>query len=137
MIMKQIYIEKMSDWQRKLMENHPTMFEYLWRPPECDGGWYGLLDKLMSDLECRIAESDESVILKVRQIKEKLGGLRFYADIECSAEMGEALATLIRKAEEKSYKICEVCGAEGELRRERPWIRTLCDTHDREAANKS
>jgi len=137
MIMKQKYIKNMSDWQRKLMENHPAMFEYLWRPPECNGGWYELLDKLMSDLECRIAESDEKVVLKVRQIKEKFGGLRFYADVECSKEMGEALALLIREAEAKSYSICEVCGSEGRLRRERVWMRTLCDLHDREAGEES
>lgn len=135
--MKQIHLDNMTSWQRKLMDEHPAMFEHLWRPPECGFGWYELLDKLMGDLEDRIAEFDENVILEVRQIKEKFGGLRFYADIECSAEMGEALASLIRDAEEKSYKICEVCGAEGKLRKERTWIRTLCDTHDREAKNRS
>lgn len=36
----------------------------------------------------------------------------------------------IREAEERSAHVCEECGQPGELRTERRWIRTLCDTHD-------
>jgi hypothetical protein len=134
--MKQVYIDNMSDWERKLMDKHPAMFKHLWRPPECSEGWSTLLDDLMTDMERVMEESGEDITLRVFQIKEKFGGLRFYADVDGSVEIAGALAALVSEAERRSYSICEVCGAEGELRRERSWIRTLCDTHDREAANR-
>lgn len=134
--MKQIYINNMSDWERKLMDKHPAMFEHLWRPPECSEGWSTLLDDLMMDMERVMEKSGEDVTLIVHQIKEKFGGLRFYADVDGSAEVAGELAVLVSAAEHKSYSICEVCGNEGKLRTDRYWIRTLCDTHHKEASNE-
>lgn len=62
----------------------------------------------------------------VQQVKEKFGGLRFYisgGDYE--------IAGMISMAEAMSVNTCEVCGCPGE-RRGGGWIRTLCDTHDKE-----
>lgn len=55
------------------------------------------------------------------QVKEKFGTLRFYMSCETD-EMSE----LIDRAEELSAKICETCGAPGELRND-GWLRTMCD----------
>ena len=64
--------------------------------------------------------------VKVAQIKEKFGGLRFYVD-----GGDEFVRGAIWLAESLSMKICEECGATGE-RRSGGWIRTLCDTHEAE-----
>jgi hypothetical protein len=79
-------------------------------------GWFPLLKKLIQDL---VELGWKKSIL---QVKEKFGGLRFYAN-GCTKEMND----LIRVAEEESYKICEDCGKPGELR-DTGWYRTLCDT---------
>lgn len=55
------------------------------------------------------------------QIKEKFGGLRIYM-----AGNIEGMFDIIDKAERKSYKICEFCGAPGKTR-DGSWIFTLCD----------
>jgi hypothetical protein len=62
---------------------------------------------------------------EVLQVKEKFGGLRFY--VNCRKE--EAIRQRIGAAAQESFRTCEVCGQQGELREDR-WIKTLCDEHD-------
>ena len=76
-------------------------------------GW----DKIIEPLVDRAAEEN----VKVHQIKEKFGGLRFYT-APCSPELNK----MIDEAEEESFKTCESCGAPGEPR-SGSWIKTLCD----------
>ena len=66
--------------------------------------------------------------LTVLEIKEKWGGARIWCDtpvLEARLAKG--------KAEAKSALTCEICGAEGWLRRPPPdrraWWRTLCEEH--------
>lgn len=57
------------------------------------------------------------------QNKEKLGTMRFYAfgtDEDYS---------IIDLYEQKSAKICEVCGGLGKLCMKRHWLKTLCNEH--------
>lgn len=79
-------------------------------------GWSDLVAELESQLE-RIAPDTEVI-----QIKEKFGGLRYYAT-GASTE-GQAL---IAQYEERSFRVCQVCGTEGRLRSDRGWWTTLCD----------
>jgi hypothetical protein len=83
-------------------------------------GWWPLLDGAF--------DAAERLGLTVLQIKEKTGGLRVHhwergedgrppaAGLDVSMELGR-----------RSLQICEACGAPGELRRELPWHKTLCD----------
>lgn len=73
----------------------------------------------------------------ITQIKEKFGGLRFYAaggtyreGIEHYVGYGST-AEYIEFAEKISYYICETCGLPGR-RREGGWTKTLCDEHAEE-----
>lgn len=62
--------------------------------------------------------------VKVTQVKEKFGTLRFY--------VGSAPAwyfDLINYYEYLSAYTCEACGEKGSLRDDLPWILTLCDKH--------
>ena len=73
-------------------------------------GWVDIIKPL-------IEEAKEKGI-KVKQIKEKFGSLRFYVD-------REGMYDSIRKAENKSEITCENCGKEGSLKR-KGWIKCLC-----------
>ena len=75
------------------------------RPPEADGGWQ------------RVHQ------LEAVQVKEKLGGLRFYADGGDDFTRGA-----IALAEALSFRTCETCGAPGRPQ-QGGWIRTLCPEH--------
>jgi len=97
----------------------------------CGDGWYELIDELSAALEAEIVKLKESGIpteqLPVAaQVKEKFGGLRCYVD-----NATEEMYKLIEAAEEKSFTICEYCGAPGKVR-PGGWIRTLCDACDEE-----
>ncbi len=106
-------------------------------------GWHGILERLF-------AAKPEWI--KVIQVKEKFGGLRFYLDdgsvrvdciglgsftvtaeaeslIEDDNSRSEVFRTLVDEAEAESFSICEDCGAPG---KPRPggWIRTLCEQCD-------
>ena len=86
---------------------------------ETGPGWKSLIEELVKDL--KTLGWDGTIL----QIKEKFGGLRFYI-----GGGSNEIFDRINKAEEDSYKICEECGKEGELRQNRSWVRTLCDEHD-------
>lgn len=86
-------------------------------------GWLGLIRDFVNEA----LPHDAS--LAVHEIKEKWGGLRIWCPTEVVA------ARLAKgKAEAKSAYICEVCGADGWIRRPPPdggyaWWRCLCDEH--------
>lgn len=62
--------------------------------------------------------------IRVQQIKEKFGGLRFYYD-----GGNDEISGMVRMAELWAGRTCEECGNKGE-RRSGGWIRTLCDFHE-------
>jgi len=82
---------------------------------ECDKGWYPLIQELIDKLN----EFPEDIY--VTQIKEKFGGLRFYI-----GGGTDKVYDLIHEYEEKSYKICEVCGKPGKTRERHGWYKTVC-----------
>jgi hypothetical protein len=85
-------------------------------------GWLGLI----RDFVREALPHDPS--LAVFEVKEKWGTMRIWSD---TPVLGARLAK--GKAEAKSALTCEVCGAEGWLRRPPParmaWWRTLCQEH--------
>jgi hypothetical protein len=97
-------------------------------------------DELLRDPEKKL-----EIDLKVDEVKEKFGGLRFYytgGDFY--------IEELVSKAEEASYTICEVCGSKGKLCSNSyrviykngeffkipsngGWLKTLCRNHAKES----
>src|ERR1700722_13017554 len=71
-----------QDWRVKFMQAHPRLFGIPFgRPdaaqgyPNCDEGWRDLLERCCVRIETALAEGGT---LRVVQIKEKFGALRFY-----------------------------------------------------------
>ncbi|MFK5121502.1 hypothetical protein ACI4DM_26485, partial [Klebsiella pneumoniae] len=62
---------------------------------------------MLESLHAKLQELDPDY--QILQIKEKFGGLRYYA--ECTKpEKSEQFFNLIHTVEAASYSICEVCG---------------------------
>lgn len=100
---------------KKLFDKYPKIFsDTNFFGFECGDGWYNLIDVL-----CQELGKDPS--FKAVQVKEKFGGLRFYA-IGASSKAFD----FIDFAEKLSYRICEQCGCPGKVR-SGGWIRTLCE----------
>jgi len=81
----------------------------------CGKGWFLLIDELCSKL------SDQAIAL---QVKEKLGGLRFYL------QGTEEDYKIESEYESKSFEVCEMCGEPGERKSDHGWLRTICDKCD-------
>lgn len=64
--------------------------------------------------------------IRVAQIKEKFGGLRFYYD-----GGDDEISGMVRMAESWASHTCEECGNKG-VTRGGGWVRTLCDVHEAE-----
>jgi hypothetical protein len=113
---------------QKLFNDFPTFFKPE-RPVtealmafgfECGDGWFDLIYKLCEEIAALKPDDFE-----VFQVKEKFGGLRFYLVSGASDE----IHSLITKAEERSYHICENCGADvpNGPSKKGGWISTKCE----------
>lgn len=78
------------------------------------------------------------------RIKEKFGGLRIYLSApDLDEDHESAIHDIADMAEGESLTTCELCGApgsradsEGNWRAVFNWVRTLCNTHYKEAVAK-
>jgi len=101
-----------------LFEKYPSLFSQKDLPMtqtcmcwgfECGDGWFKIIDELCEKIQKRCEEKGYNE-LKVVQVKEKYGTLRFYLNF------GEdEIDKYITEAEEKSAKTCEICGKKGKL----------------------
>lgn len=90
----------------------------------CGDGWYTLIDVLCEQLQYE-TDGNGAPQVVAEDIKEKYGGLRFNAN-GASAKQ----SAMIDLIEALSLRICETCGAPGQLD-ERPgvWMTTRCTSH--------
>ena len=84
------------------------------------------MNRTMLELEAEVDKAINDLPI-IGQVKEKFGTLRFYV-----SNSNNEIDAYITFAESISGLTCEVCGSPGE-RRSGSWIRTLCDSHSKEA----
>ncbi|WP_454882419.1 hypothetical protein [Sphingomonas oryzagri] len=85
-------------------------------------GWHGIFRQLLDELEF----SRPGV--RVKQAKEKFGGMRVYLSHETTRDE----QSMLLEAEDRSYHTCQTCGEEGRLCVDPTsgTLSTLCSTHD-------
>ena len=122
------------DWQIELIEAHPNLFHSSVGPPEaaqgypnCCDGWRDLLERLSTRIEAAIAEGGGW--LRVLQIEERYGTLRFHWRGELSDESRTKAEEAIALAEARSACTCEECGEQGRLYRHGGMWMTRCPAH--------
>ena len=86
----------------------------------CGDGWYWLIDQLCSALQYHTDENGFPQV-EALQVKEKFGGLRFYA-----SGIADELRGYISFAERLSDSICELCGSTEHVIQTGGWIMTRC-----------
>jgi hypothetical protein len=102
------------DRTQEALDEHKCFEGVGWRP-------------LIADLELKLRALVPDY--KVSQVKEKFGGLRYYANPgNVDEETSNQFYALIRAAEAKADVTCECCGRPGRLtqRGEGGWYKTLC-----------
>lgn len=91
----------------------------------CGDGWYQLIHDLCQEITDLYKDKNADITkLRVHQVKQKYGGLRFYVGSYIDGVMD-----IINKYEHLSYEVCEVCGEPGTVQDDRRWIETLCKEH--------
>ena len=93
---------------------------------ECGDGWVELLKKLTTELK----EIDVQKQIKVFQVKEKFGSLRFYVEYDkeniLEPWLYKKANDIISKYESMSETTCEVCGKVGKIKSINHWLRCRC-----------
>lgn len=108
---------------KSLIDTYPSIFlDVKGRPIDfyLPVGWSDLMHELLSGL----AKAGGLEGITVRQIKEKFGGLRFYAE-----GLNQVQRSLVSQSEEKSFSICVVCGSRGERLMDDYLVTVLCQEH--------
>jgi len=97
---------------------------------DCGEGWYPIIEEALDKMEKTIEKMPKKERkhfqkhFEIFQIKQKLGGLRIYVNIYTNE-----IIEIIREAEEKAEKTCDVCGKPGKIREIHHWLFTNCDEH--------
>jgi hypothetical protein len=123
-----------DDWRIELIEAHPNLFHPPAGAPEategyptCGHGWRDLLERLSTRIEAAMAEGGDW--LRILEIQETYGTLRFSWRGELSNESRTKVEEAIALAEARSACTCEECGEQGRLYRHgRTWM-TRCPAH--------
>ena len=89
---------------------------------EIGDGWYPVIDELCENIQTNV-DSRNIRQIEALQVKEKFGGLRFYANYH-----DEEIYKLIRQAEYKASKTCVKCSSPGKSRDDRGWTIVLCNS---------
>lgn len=132
---------------------------------ECSSGWFGLIRGLCGEIAEAYSRAGKEPDIIVRQVKQKFAGLRFYYSFEGAppgpvidflgsgtlrldpADEGitedvkrlrAEIKRIVRRYEEKSGTVCELCGGEGSLRKlPGNYCKTLCDECFRRTLERS
>lgn len=113
---------------RKLLEKYPDLFAEQNKSTisfgiEIDDGWFNIIHALSATItqydNWHNLVGDERTL--AIQVKEKFGGLRFYG-----FPSTEEIHGAIDMAEQMSFRMCETCGAPGQMHHKNNWLKTLC-----------
>lgn len=96
-------------------------------------GWYDIILQLLIDIEEVCHDTNTSI--RVMQVKEKYGTLRFYVQVTAGHQPDESIRkhaydtihALIANAEAQTEYVCEQCGAKAvQPNPSQGWIMTMC-----------
>jgi hypothetical protein len=127
--------------EKHFLKTYPKIFRDMYGDPKetamawgitCDDGWFAILDALCYQIQTYIDEDEHrksggwqpTAVRQVvaRQVKEKLGGLRFYYE-----GGDDRIAGMVAVAMAMSHYTCELCGkANFEVGTTKGVIKHLC-----------
>ena len=131
-------------WENEMYEKYPVLFREhtLTRIDSCMGdgicvqpGWYSLVERLCESLKDITAKT--GMLIVAEQVKQKLGGMRFYVKPIRPDGTDEHMYNLFKKTmydaisniERESEHTCEACGKTGKRITIDGYIYTLCPRH--------
>jgi len=101
-------IELMTLYPKELQPILDKIDPTFGRSIDCDAGWWPLIEELHEE----ISEIDPDY--RIYQVKQKLGGLRFYFSAS-NPLLSSTVQQVVDRYEKLSFTICEKTGKEGQL----------------------
>lgn len=118
------YESRMRAEYERIRAKHPSLVTTSF---ECFLGWYGIVESYF-DVVAQLLAANPNARYSLRQVKEKFGGLRLYAD--ASDDIADAVQGAYDLAARLAEQTCEVCGKPGGMRKiGRGYFATRCDDH--------
>jgi len=128
-----------------LVKDYPVLLSSVRCGVSIQPGWAALVHSLCSDITMVMA-ANPTLNVRVEQVKQKLGWLRFYGSVYTHAVVQDELVTqitvapehiaaknkinqLISAAQTQSASICEVCGRPGQIVNVSGWLAAACERH--------
>lgn len=116
-------------WREDLRTRFAPWFDGLVWGFRCHDGWSRIITELTEEI-ARIVDGPQGAPeLRVVEVKQKLGGLRYYV-WHVPEKHALAVAEAKQRAEERSFETCEVCGKPGKLVRSDGYWHTACPEHE-------
>lgn len=94
---------------------------------QCDAGWFPIIERYLVKVRA-LLDAHPGSTYELRQVREKMGGLRLYAG--ASEAIHEAVFAAYRAAEREADHTCEICGEPGRLVQIDRLYATRCQAHD-------
>lgn len=119
-----------KELEKQLQEKYPKQFRDLYGPSAttcmhfgltCSKGWYGIIEHTCSQIQEELNTHPE-IDFKWHQIKEKFGQL-----VLNGSPGNERIYEVIKKFQQESLGVCEICSTTEGITTEGSWIRTLCE----------
>jgi hypothetical protein len=121
--------EERGTWREALRADFAPWFDDLFWGLQCGDGWRDIICRLTAEIACIVGGPDAAPQIRIVQVKEKLGTLRYYVQ-DVPEVHRAAVNAAIWQAEERSAATCEACGGPGRLREtEEGYWYTACDSH--------
>jgi hypothetical protein len=128
-LQRRISDEERGTWREALRVDFAPWFDDLFWGFQCADGWRRLVRDLSEEIARIVGSSEAAPRLRVVQVKEKYGALRYYVENVPPAQ-AEAVQAAVEHAAARSVTLCEHCGARGRLRETQEGIyHTACDAH--------
>ena len=90
----------------------------------CGDGWFDIIYNLSKDITDYAKINNLEPFPKAFEVKQKFGGLVFYL----VQPVDNTIYNLTRKAQDASYKVCELCGSSDNVRGNKSGYKQyLCD----------
>lgn len=121
-----------QELEQNLKNDFPELFSEL-EGFQCKDGWFNLIWNLSNTVSfhCKSLPNELQNQIKVVQVKEKFGSLRYYTNHSTPFIDGA-----IALAESLSHSVCETCGNRGEIRVVKYYYFCACKKHFKEEQEK-
>jgi len=116
-------------WREDLRRRFAPWFDELVWGFRCHDGWSGIITELTEEIARIVGGPESAPDLRVVEVKEKFGGLRYYA--WCLPEAHAlGIGKAKKRAYDRSFETCEICGKPGRLVQSSGYWHTACREHE-------